>query len=316
MSGDQARGVEAGSVLVATSVKDHGQVPEDRWLVDALTHQGVASRLAAWDDPHENWDAGAVVIRSTWGYQHRLAAFHAWLDRVEPGVQNPAAMVRANIDKERQFAWLDSAGIPRVRSSLVRDPLTAADLAALAASVFPDAAGYVMKPTISASGHHTLLLDPHRRPGRATARFSDAERLVSEVIARPGRGAVLLQPFHPEIDDGELALVYFGGSFSHAFLRFPAVFRARARADHVPHPPAAALALADRILESLPRTPTYARIDLIEVGGRPVVMEVELAEPGLGLAYLPPENRQRALTLFARAIVRAAAPAMSAAVRP
>ena len=290
---------------MATSVRDRGQVLEDRWLVDALADAGASARLAAWDDPHESWEADVVVIRSTWGYQHRVDAFHTWLDQVAEAstLLNPAPMVRANIDKLRQMAWLDALGVPRVPGRVLTDALPAPELAAVADAAFPGAPGFVLKPTMSASGHQTFLIDPARTTGCTATTLATAARAMDEIVRRPGRPALLLQPFQPEIDDGELALVYFGGGFSHAFLRFPAVFRERRSARFVPRPPAAALALAERILASFDAAPAYARVDMIEVDGEPVVMEVELAEPGLGLEYLPADHLQRALGLFVDAVL-------------
>lgn len=294
------------SVLVATSLADRGQVPEDAWLVDALTQAGARSRLAAWDDPAERWDADAVVIRSTWGYQHHLDAFHAWLDQVGSSTRllNPAPMVRANIDKVRQLRWLDDLGVPHVPSTVISDDVNGADLIAHARDAFPAASAFVLKPTVSASGHQTVLLDPDGTTGRPAVPLDEAAALVSDVTRRPGHPAVLVQPFHPEIEQGELALVFFAGRFSHAFLRFPAVLHAGGASRFVADPPAAALALAERILGSLASSPTYARIDLIEVAGQPVVMEVELAEPALGIGYLPSDLRERALGSFVAAILQ------------
>ena len=45
---------------------------------------GVRADAVCWDDPAADWLAyGAVVLRSTWDYHHRVAEFHAWIDRLE-----------------------------------------------------------------------------------------------------------------------------------------------------------------------------------------------------------------------------------------
>ena len=54
-------------------------------------------------DGYVEWsDYELVVIRSTWDYHHRFAAFHAWIDRLEAGgarLWNPPAILRWNTSK-------------------------------------------------------------------------------------------------------------------------------------------------------------------------------------------------------------------------
>lgn len=59
------------------------------------------------------------------------------------------------------------------------------------------------------------------------------------------------------------------------------------------------------MVRALTPTPAYARVDLVDTAAGPVVMEVELAEPYLGCALLPPALRAAALTRFVNVLTAA-----------
>ncbi len=108
----------------------------------------------------------------------------------------------------------------------------------------------------------------------------------------------MVQPYLEAVDEqGESALVYLGGEYSHAIRKGQML-----RAGHGPStelflteqisaraPDAAELELADRILDSLPWPRAellYARVDLIPgPDGEPQLVELELTEPSLYLSY-------------------------------
>ena len=69
-------------------------------LLAALRARGVDARMAAWDDPAEDWDAPVpTVIRSTWNYIHDLPGFLAWTRRAAASTRSrviegsPSAML-------------------------------------------------------------------------------------------------------------------------------------------------------------------------------------------------------------------------------
>ena len=92
------------------------------------------------------------------------------------------------------------------------------------------------------------------------------------------------------LTSGERSLVYFGGRFSHAFRKGPAlpVDLRKETGNPAVDPTASERALADRVISSLPWTPLYARVDLVEGSdSHPVLMELELIDPWLGFAIAP-----------------------------
>jgi O-ureido-D-serine cyclo-ligase len=96
--------------------------------------------------------------------------------------------------------------------------------------------------------------------------------------------------------DGETALVFFAGQFSHAIRKGPLLPPGRAGSPAIglfaPEkitaraPGADEMGVADRVLSAIPfEAPLYARVDLIrDAAGAPVLLELELTEPSLFFA--------------------------------
>jgi hypothetical protein len=116
-------------------------------------------------------------------------------------------------------------------------------------------------------------------------------------------GAAMLQPFMPAVSSyGERALVYFGGSYSHAVRKV--AFQHLAVAGEAGEEPALASraerAAADLAIATLDTPWLYARVDVVpDEAGRPLVMEFELVEPSLFLSLHAGAPRRFADALMA-----------------
>lgn len=235
----------------------------------------LGATWAVWDDPAVDWTAfETVVVRSTWDYQKDLPGFLAWAASV-PQLLNPASVLAWNTDK-RYVAEVAAAGLPVVPTTFLApgEPLPE--------RLPPE---FVLKPTVSAGS-------------RDTGRFSEragAAALLGTIHAS-GRTA-MLQPFLASVDArGESALLYAGGTFSHAVNKAAILKPGQVAALEMNEDPAMApltptpeeRAVADRAMAWLTKRLgplAYARIDLLEgPDGTPVILELELAEPCL---YLP-----------------------------
>jgi hypothetical protein len=257
------------------------QVDPDLPLASAaLREAGHVVDLVRWDDDGYDWTAASLaVVRSCWDYAWRREEFLAWAGSA-PRLRNDAALLRWNTDKT-YLRDLERAGLPVVPT--VWDP---ADRGRL-----PDAEEWVVKPSVSAGSRDTARwTDP-----------ADAIRHAAGLIAA-GRTA-MVQPYLPSVDDaGETAMLFLGGRFSHAVRKGPLLARGEgvrqdrdSRGDLVRvEPTAGQRAVAEAVLAAVPglvpgaAAPLYARIDLVDAGpGRPVVLELELAEPSLFLPQAP-----------------------------
>lgn len=243
----------------------------------AFQGAGCDVQAVAWDDPEVDWASFDVaLLRSTWDYAQRLPEFLAWVGKASARtcVLNPLPLVTWNTDKH-YLAQLAAAGVATVDSTFIEPGADAR--AALSLFIMEHAnAELVVKPAVGAGSR-----DAERHPrGELERAVLHAQRLLDA-----GR-SVLLQPYLGRVDrDGESALMYFDGQFSHAVrkaallppggaattgLFAPEKITPRAPADDE-------LKLAQQVLAALPfSTPLYARVDLIpDDRGAPCLLELE-----------------------------------------
>ena len=200
-------------------------------------------------------------------------------------------MVRWNTDKSYLVELLD-AGLAVVPTTLVAP----GDPARVPSSDF------VVKPSVGAGS-------------RGAARFAAGADASAHLAALHAEGhTALIQPYQSSVDtSGELALVYLGGIYSHAFSK-SAMLGSTMDASGLylseklapAAPPADAVALAEDVLDAasallgiLRAELLYARVDLVRgADGKPLLLELELTEPSLGFRQTDPE----AATRFASAV--------------
>lgn len=235
-------------------------------------------RVVHWDDPAVDWASfDLAILRSTWNYTEHLEEFLAWATRVSQVTRlvNPVEIVEWNTDK-RYLADLAARGIPTVPTVF----------AAPGEDISPDAvAGHVVvKPTVGAGSKGAKLF-----------RDDVAGALAHARDLQSSGATAMIQPYLDGVDEhGETALIFLGGTFSHAARKAAILSRDMSwstglYADEkiVPTVPTEAeLALAERIIADLPGL-AYARVDLLPTQDGPVVLELELTEPSLFLAMDP-----------------------------
>ncbi len=245
-------------------------------IVEAAREQGLDVTLAVWNDPQVAWeDYDAVVVRSTWDYTSHHAEFLEWA-RARRRLFNSYEALRYSSDKH-YLLDLERRGVPVVPTRIVE----------LGEEPEWWTGDVVVKPAIGAgSADAARYGDTDEERQRA---FAHVARLHAE-----GRVA-LVQPYVDSVDErGELALLYFGGVFSHALVKRAmlntpeeerdASFRRRQMSAVVPD--AVACHVAEATLSILPGT-LYARVDLVETARGWAVMEMELVEPNLFLTFEP-----------------------------
>jgi glutathione synthase/RimK-type ligase-like ATP-grasp enzyme len=252
-------------------------------LQSALAARDITAETAFWDDEAVDWARFyLVVVRSPWDYFRRRDAFLAWADRVAAAttLANPPDVLRWNTDK-RYLAELAAAGLATVPTTFV-EPGSTVDPEALPSG------DIVVKPAVSAGSNDT---ERHRAGARSEA-LDHINRL-----SRAGRVA-MVQPYLHAIDGaGETALLYFGGTFSHAIRKGPILHGGAvemveglyAAEDISPREPSPAeRALAERTMDAIPGGRDrllYARVDLVPgAQAEPRILEVELTEPSVFLA--------------------------------
>ncbi|MEU4247569.1 hypothetical protein AB0F15_09180 [Amycolatopsis sp. NPDC026612] len=272
------------AVLVSCAELPSGDGDDDA-VVPALSALGFSVSWAPWDSGFDFSAADAVILRATWDYPDRRAEFLDWCESV-PALFNPAEVVRWNSDKSYLVELLD-AGLAVVPTSLV-SPGDAAR--------FPSA-DFVVKPSVGAGS-------------RGVARFAAGADATSHVAALHAEGhTALIQPYQSSVDaEGELALVYLGGLYSHTFAKgamlgstmdSAGLYLAETLAKA--EPPSDAVALAEDVLDAasallgiLRAELLYARVDVVRgADGKPLLLELELTEPTLGFRHTDPSAAMR-----------------------
>jgi glutathione synthase/RimK-type ligase-like ATP-grasp enzyme len=264
-------------------------------LLAALAEHGITGVPAVWDDQELDWSGfQLVVIRSTWDYPPRRDAFLTWAESL-PRVRNDVATLRWNTDKH-YLAELTAAGVPTIPTQFV----------GAGEQVSPPPGEYVVKPAISAGSKDTARYGP-----------GEEDRVAEHVAAlqRQGR-VVMVQPYLEAVDEqGETALLYLGGEYSHAIRKGPVLRRGAgleqglfAEEDiSAQKPTAAQRALGDHAMAAVTErvgSTLYARVDVVDgPAGDPLVLEVELTEPSLYLGYEDGAT-ERLASLIAREAAR------------
>ncbi|GAA5070613.1 ATP-grasp domain-containing protein [Lysobacter panacisoli] len=299
-------------IALVTAIAAAGLDDDLAPLLDACAKAGMAVQVRAWDDPTVGWGRfDAAILRSPWDYVPRLSEFLQWCERVSAQTQlvNPLPVVRWNTDKH-YLAELESRGVPVVATRFVEpdmEPLPA--LQAFLAE-HADAAEFVVKPAVGAGSKDAQRYARSQEFAAANhvARLLDADR------------SAMLQPYLASVDrDGETALMFFAGRFSHAIRKGPLLrpdegptshlFAAEAITARTPQ--ADEIALAQRVMQAahealaLPEPLAYARVDLIrDADGTPRLLELELCEPSLFFAHSA-GSAERFAAVLAQALQRA-----------
>jgi glutathione synthase/RimK-type ligase-like ATP-grasp enzyme len=263
-------------LAIATCAGDDVDV-DTPFLLDACRRGGLDATMAVWDDPAVEWDGfDLTVIRSTWDYAPRRDEFLAWARRT-PRVLNPYDVIEYSTDKH-YLADLASRGV-RVAGSVFCD--------VGATPEFP-MGDFVVKPCVGAGS-----IDADRYSDRD----HDAARAHVARLHAHGRD-VVIQPYLHSVDvEGERAMVFIDGVFSHAMTKGAmlnvtqldrnALFRREQMSLATAEPDA--LAAAEAALAAIGASELlYARVDLVRDEGEWTLMELELVEPSLFLSYYEP----------------------------
>ena len=276
-------------VAIATSVSDDVNLdPDAELLLDALHAVGVEGTMCVWNDPGIDWaDFELTVIRSTWDYTRDREGYLAWARGIEH-LLNPYPVIEYSTDKHylADLAARSHRIVPSTFCDVGQVP------------VFPGGA-FVVKPAIGAGSIDADKYAP-----------DELERATTHVAALHASGRdAMIQPYVSSIDDdGERALVFIDGRFSHAMTKGAmlntaaddrdALFRREQMSLAEAEPDA--VAFAEAVLDDEFRDLLYARVDLVKMAEGWAIMELELVEPSLFLAYDALAPRRLAEAIHAR----------------
>lgn len=253
---------------------------EQEILIEALSAQGLSSKVVGWENQAFDWSTGRLVlVRETWNYSGNLGAYMDWLTVVSEVAElaNPSDTLLWNIDKF-YLRDLSDLGV-NIPDTVFLEKGTDCTLASLQQETGWEQ--MVMKPAVAATARETYRLDAYN--------LSDHEEKFRRLVSGE---RMLFQKFQNDvIDTGERTLVMIDGEYSHAVIKkaVPGDFRVQSDfggSAQVYEPTKEEIDFAFFALDKLSPLPVYARIDVItDDRGQLAMQELELIEPELWFRF-------------------------------
>lgn len=234
--------------------------------------------FANWNDKSIAWESfDAAVIRSAWDYVPVRDEFLQFAKNVETRTKlfNSYDVMRWNTDK-KYLSNLENKGVPIIPTKFASN----IDEAMPAVSwAFGIAEAIAIKPTVGAGA---------RLAGKATTE-AEAIEFVKRILE--AKRTAIIQPYVSSVDDeGEKAIIVINGEISHVAKKVPALTKGG-------HGDAAGqLEITNEIRDIVKNISNavsewddllFARVDVVRMGEKLVLMELELTEPWLFMQFRP-----------------------------
>tara|TARA_B110001454_G_scaffold216050_1_gene238583 strand:+ start:1263 stop:2174 length:912 start_codon:yes stop_codon:yes gene_type:complete len=253
---------------------------EDGLVMEGLEKLNLRTIKKDWNDTNFNWSSTkSAIFRSTWDYFDQFSNFRNWLDLVKDQCYliNPYQQINWNLDKH-YLIDLQKLDLPVVESVFVSKK-TNLNLKTISKS--KNWKDIVIKPTISGAARHTYLL-----------KNDEIKNFQEKWLSLTSMEDFMVQEFQNNIlSSGEIAVMLFGGKYSHSVLKKAKKGDFRVQDDfggsvEKINPSLEIIQLAEKTIKSLKTIPIYARVDIIfDNNNRPVISELELIEPELWFRF-------------------------------
>lgn len=255
---------------------------EDKILTQEFEKRAWSVRRVDWSRKDFDWkNVGIILVRSTWDYHDKWNEFHSFLKEWKAKVKfaNPVDTLLWNMDKH-YLLDLEKKGVPIVKSKIIERG-TVTSLAEAIADIEKEE--IILKPCISAGARHTYRIKK--------SQVDNYEAIFKKLISEE---AMILQEFQDNIvKRGELSLMYFGGTYSHAILKKAKKgdFRVQDDFGGSVHDHVASKEEIDfglNAINQISPLPIYARVDICtDNAGKIALIELELIEPELWFRNAP-----------------------------
>lgn len=253
---------------------------EDGLLIEALNNLGLKTIKKDWNDSNFNWNSTkTAVFRSTWDYFDKFSIFQNWLSQVQNkcALINSYEQIKWNLDKH-YLQDLKNWGLPIPKSVFI-NKMSGTKLKDIATNM--EWNHIVVKPTISGAAKNTFQL-----------KDQEIENFQTKWIHLTNKEDFIVQEFQKNIiKSGEVAVMLFGGKYSHAVLKKAKKGDFRVQDDfggtvETITPSKEIIDLAEKAIKKLKPTPLYCRVDvIINNQNKAVIIELELIEPELWFRF-------------------------------
>ena len=253
---------------------------EDGLVMEGLEKLNLKTIKKDWNDTNFNWSSTkSAIFRSTWDYFDQFSSFRNWLELVKEQCYliNPYEQINWNLDKH-YLLDLQKLDLPIVESIFVSKK-TQLNIETISKS--KNWKDIVIKPTISGAARHTYHL-----------KNDEIKKFQDKWVSLTNNEDFMVQEFQKNIlSSGEIAVMLFGGEYSHSVLKKAKKGDFRVQDDfggsvEKINPSLDIIKLAEKTIKSLKTMPLYARVDIIfDNGNKPVISELELIEPELWFRF-------------------------------
>ena len=253
---------------------------EDGLLIEALNNLGLKTIKKDWNDSNFNWNSTkTAVFRSTWDYFDKFSIFQNWLSQVQNkcALINSYEQIKWNLDKH-YLQDLKNWGLPIPKSVFI-NKMSGTKLKDIATNMKWN--HIVVKPTVSGAAKNTFQL-----------KDQEIENFQTNWIRLTNEEDFIVQEFQKNIiKSGEIAVMLFGGKYSHAVLKKAKKGDFRVQDDfggtvETITPSKEIIDLAEKAIKKLNPTPLYCRVDVIlNNQNKAVIIELELIEPELWFRF-------------------------------
>jgi len=234
--------------------------------------------FANWNDKSIAWESfDAAVIRSAWDYVPVREEFLQFAKNIETKTKlfNSCEVMKWNTNKT-YLSILENKGVPIIPTKFAINLDEALPAIRWA---FEKAPAVAIKPTVGAGA---------RLAGKASTEV-EAIDYVKKILE--AKRTVIIQPYILSVDDeGEKAIIVINGEISHAAKKVPALTKGG-------HGDAAGqLEITTEMRDIVKNISNavsewndllFARIDVVRMGEKLVLMELELTEPWLFMQFRP-----------------------------
>jgi len=234
--------------------------------------------FANWNDKSIAWESfDAAVIRSAWDYVPVRDEFLEFAKNVETKTKlfNSYEVMKWNTNKT-YLSILENKGVPIIPTKFANNIDEALPAIKWA---FKKASAVAIKPTVGAGA---------RLAGKASTE-DEAIEYVKRILE--AKRTVIIQPYISSVDDeGEKAIIVINGEISHAAKKVPALTKGG-------HGDAAGQLEITTEMKDIVKTISnavsewnellFARVDVVRMGEKLVLMELELTEPWLFMQFRP-----------------------------
>ena len=253
---------------------------EDGLVMDGLEKLNLKTIKKDWNDHKFNWTSTkSAIFRSTWDYFDQFSNFRNWLDIIKEQcfLINPYEQINWNLDKH-YLLDLQKKDLPIVESVFVpkKNELNLETI-----SKSKNWKDIVIKPTISGAARHTYHL-----------KNDEIKKFQDKWLSLTNNEDFMVQEFQKNIlSSGEIAVMLFGGEYSHSVLKKAKKGDFRVQDDfggsvEKINPSLEIIELAEKTVKNLKNMPLYARVDIIfDNDNNPVISELELIEPELWFRF-------------------------------